>query len=110
MISSAHKRAGLLYERFNLHYGKDDAGVLAIKGTTFQFNPLADKALIEADIAKDPQRYSAEYLSEWRDDLAGFVGRDLLDAAVDVGVTVRPYVSGVYYFAYLVTFKTPFVR
>jgi hypothetical protein len=100
MISSAHKRSGLLYQRHKDHFGKNDDDVLVVHGSTLAFNPSFDAATIDRAIEEDPQRYRAEYLSQWRDDLASYIGRDLLDAAVDNGVIVRPpardarYVAG----------------
>jgi hypothetical protein len=43
--------------------------VLVVYGTTLQFNPSFDESLIEKALAEDPERYGAEYLSKWRDDL-----------------------------------------
>jgi hypothetical protein len=43
---------------------------------------------------------AAEYLSEWRDDLSTFISRELLDAAVDRGVVVRPPTAGITYRAF----------
>jgi hypothetical protein len=97
MITSAHRRGGIAYERWKKFHGVASANVLVVKGSTLQFNPTADRDLIEADIAEDPQRYRAEYLSEWRDDLSTFITRDLLEAAVDRGVTVRSPQSGIRY-------------
>ena len=34
LISSAHKRSGLLYDRWKAHYGRDGDDVLAIRGST----------------------------------------------------------------------------
>jgi hypothetical protein len=90
LISTAHKRSGLLYQKWKDHYGRDDDDVLVVRGTTLQFNPTFDAKTIERQIASDPPLYRAEYLSEWRDDLSSFISRELLDAAVDRGVTVRP--------------------
>jgi hypothetical protein len=101
LISTAHKRSGLLYQRYKDHYGKNDPNVLVVKGTTRTFNPLFDAKIIERQIASDPQLYRTEYLSEWRDDLASFIGRDLLEASVDVGVQVRPPVTDTRYFAFV---------
>jgi hypothetical protein len=55
------------------------------KGTTLQFNPSLDEDIIERALTEDPERYGAEYLSKWRDDLSTRLSRDLLDAAVDRG-------------------------
>jgi hypothetical protein len=99
LISSAHKRSGLLYQQYKEHYGKNDADVLVVRGATLQLNPTFDTRVIERQIASDPQLYRAEYLSEWHDDLANFIGRDLLEASADVGVLVRPPVTNTRYFA-----------
>jgi hypothetical protein len=75
------------------HYGKNDDDVLAVRGTTMQFNPSFDSRIIDKALEEDPQRYGAEYFFEWRDDLCSFIDRVLLDAAVDTGVVVRPQMS-----------------
>jgi hypothetical protein len=100
LISTVHKRSGLLYERWKDHYGKDSDDTLVVKGTTLQFNPTFDAKTIARQIAEDPQLYSAEYNSQWRDDLSTFISRELLDAAVDCGMVVRPPVAGTIYHAF----------
>jgi hypothetical protein len=100
LISSAHRRAGLLYDRWKTHYGKDDADIMVVRGTTLQFNPTFDRKAIEKALLLDPQRYGAEYNSEWRDDLATFLSRELIDSAVERGVTVRPPIEGIAYQAF----------
>ncbi|MFY9951714.1 hypothetical protein [Bradyrhizobium sp.] len=65
--------------------------------TTTQFNSTADRKAIDKKIAEDPQRYGAEYNSEWRDDLSGFLAIEHLEAVTEPGVTVRPPQAGVVY-------------
>jgi hypothetical protein len=101
LISSAHKRSGLLYERYKTFYGKDDDDVLVVKGTTRQFNPTFDQREIDRALASDPQLYGAEYLSEWRDDLSAFIDRALVEAATDIGIVVRAPQSGVRYVSFV---------
>jgi hypothetical protein len=103
LISTAHKRSGLLYERYKAHFGRSDGDVLVVKGTTLQFNPLFDAAEIEKALGEDPALYGAEYNSLWRDDVSSFIGRDLVEAATDRGATVRQPVPGTRY----VTFVDP---
>ena len=91
LISSAYTRDGLLYERFTQNYGRNSPGILAVSGTTRQFNPSFPEAVIERELAKDYPRYAAEYLSIWRDDLAGFVARPVLEALVDPLVREREF-------------------
>jgi hypothetical protein len=100
LISTAHKRSGLLYEKWKNYYGKDDDDVLVVHGGTMRFNPLFNQKIIERQIAEDPQLYNAEYNSVWRDDLSSYISRELLDAAVDRGVTVRPPQPGTSYYAF----------
>ena len=64
LISSAHKRSGLLYDRWKSHYGRSGDDVLVVKGTTLQFNPTFDANVIERALAEDRQLFGAEYLSE----------------------------------------------
>jgi hypothetical protein len=100
LISSAHKRSGLLYERWKNHYGRNDDDILVVKGGTLQFNPTFDHTVIERALIEDRALFGAEYFSEWRDDLATFISRQLLEAAVDTDVIVRPPQEGVSYFAF----------
>lgn len=69
LISTVHKRSGLLYQRWKDHYGRDSDNTLVVRGTTLMFNPTFNAKIIARQIADDPQLYGAEYNSEWRDDL-----------------------------------------
>jgi hypothetical protein len=100
LISTAHRRSGLLYQRFKEHFGKNSDDTLVVLGSTLQFNDTADAVTIAREIAEDPARYNAEYNCIWRDDLSTFISRELLDAAVDRGVVVRPPATGTSYYAF----------
>ena len=54
LISTAHRRAGLLWQRFSDHYGKEGGDVLVVRGSTLQFNPSFDAATIETALKNDP--------------------------------------------------------
>lgn len=97
IISSVHRRAGLLHDRYARHFGKDDDNTLVVLGTALQFNPTLDAAEIERQLALDPEKAGAEYLSQWRDDLTNFLDRMLVEAAIDRGVVARPPQHGVTY-------------
>jgi hypothetical protein len=89
-ISSPYRRAGLLYERWQRHYGRDEDDVLVIRGPSKMFNPKVDQRMIDVDMARDPDKAAAEWLAEWRNDLSDFLDRELVESAVDRGVQVRP--------------------
>lgn len=92
---------GLLYERFKESFGKDDDSTLVVKGTTREFNNLFPQDEIDKDLARDPAKFAAEYLSEWRDDLSAFIDRALVEAATDTGVIVRAPQQGYRYVSFV---------
>jgi hypothetical protein len=98
-ISSPYRRAGLLYNRYQRHYGTD-SDVLVVRGPTPLFNPLCPQHVIDEALAEDREKAGAEWLAEWRSDLADFLDRELVESAVDPGVTVRPPVPGRLYCAF----------
>jgi len=100
-ISSPHKRSGLLYEKFKASYGQDDDRVLVVRAPSQVFNPTIPNEEIEDALAPDPAKNRAEYLSEWRDDIASYLPRELIEAAVDPGVLVRPRETGKHYSAFV---------
>jgi hypothetical protein len=99
-ISSPYRRAGLLYEKWRDHFGKDDDDVLVIQAASRVLNPSLPEKVVADALARDPAAARAEWLAEWRDDIAAYLSRELIEAAVDVGVVVRPPVPSVRYKAF----------
>jgi hypothetical protein len=99
-ISSPYRRGGLLYEKWKAHYGRDDDGVLVIRAPSRVLNPTLDPKIIGDALARDPAVARAEWLAEWRDHVSTFLPREIIEAAVDVGVTVRPPSPGASYTAF----------
>jgi hypothetical protein len=98
-ISSPHRKSGLLYERWREHYGQK-GDVLVIRAPSLTMNPTLDKKLIDKEIERDPAVGRAEWLAEWREDLTSYIDRALIEAAVDIGVVVRPRIPNVTYYAF----------
>jgi hypothetical protein len=90
IISSVHRRAGLLHDKVTQSFGRDDDDTLVVVGSSLQFNPTLDAAEIDRQLALDPEAAGAEYLSRWRDDLTNFLDRQLVEAAIEKGVVIRP--------------------
>jgi hypothetical protein len=97
LISSPYRKSGLLHDEFVKHFGKDDDHVLVIQASSIQLNPTLDPAIIAKALEDDPAAARAEWLGEFRNDIAGFVNLELIEAAVDRGVVVRPPQAGVRY-------------
>jgi hypothetical protein len=99
-ISSPYRKAGLLYQKFKTHYGRDDGDVLVIRAPSILLNPMLDPRIVNEALDSDPAAAKAEWLAEFRDDIGGYASIELIEAAVDRGVTVRPPVKGLRYVSF----------
>jgi hypothetical protein len=100
-ISSPYRKAGLLFDKWKQHYGRDTADVLVIQATSRQLNPTLDVSLVEQALEDDPAAARSEWLGEWRNDLASFIDVEMIEGCTDRGVTVRPPRPGVRYCAFV---------
>jgi hypothetical protein len=96
-ISSPYRKAGLLYEKWKAHFGKDSADVLVIQASSAQLNPTLDPAIVARALEDDPADARSAWLGLFRDDIGSYVPTELIESAVDVGVLVRPPKPGVAY-------------
>jgi hypothetical protein len=99
-ISTPYRTAGLLYRKYRDHYGKGGDDVLVIKAPSRTLNPI-DQADIDAALAEDPAHAAAEWLAEFRDDIAGWATRELIEQSVDRDVTVRAPQPNIQYFSFV---------
>jgi hypothetical protein len=101
-ISTPHRQNGLLWKKFDAHYGKDDDRVLVIRASSLQLNPTLDETEVQAALLADPAAGAAEYLGEFRADLESFLSREVIDAAVDKDRPLElPVQRGCRYFGFL---------
>jgi hypothetical protein len=100
-ISTAYRKSGLLYDKFKRYHGVSDPDHLVIHATSRQFNPLLPQSIIDTALEQDPEAASAEWLSQWRSDLADFVPREVVEAAVDLAIHERPHVRSQHYVAFI---------
>jgi hypothetical protein len=96
--SSVHRRIGYMWREYKELYGNNDAEDLCWFAPSRVMNPKLPASVIAKAVARNAPKAQAEYLNIWRDDLAGFIGRDLIENAVDP-VAVRPYDPRHQYFA-----------
>ena len=95
-ISTPYRKSGLLYRKFRDHFG-EDGDALVIKAPSTTPNPTLDQSIIDDAMADDLAAASAEWLTEFRDDIWGWVGRELIEGAVDHGVQSRAPQPGISY-------------
>jgi hypothetical protein len=83
MASTAYAQVGVLYDAFCKHYGPEGSpGILVAHGTSRDLNPLLPQSEIDRELERDPVRNRAEYLSEFRADVEGFIPRAAVEACV----------------------------
>ena len=98
--SSPYAKRGALHDAHRRYYGKPGP-ILVWKAATRTMNPSVPQRLIDAALERDPAAASAEYLAEFRNDIAGFVPREVVQSCVDVGEIERPYKDGTRYIAFV---------
>jgi hypothetical protein len=102
VISSPYAKRGEVYTTHRAHYGpQGDPRILVAQGTSRDFNPRLKQSVVDRALERDPQRASAEYLGQFRSDVAGWADAELIEASVDRGVLARPPRPGVRYTSFV---------
>jgi hypothetical protein len=101
LASSPYAKRGALYGAFRRYWAKDDGKVLVWRGTTQEMNPGIDPAIIAEAEEEDPANAAAEYGAQFRDDIAAFVPREVVDGCTIVGRFELPRISGNRYVAFV---------
>lgn len=97
--SSRYARKGALWNAYRDYYGKTE-GPLVWSADTVTMHPSVDQQFIADEYEKDPLAAAAEYGLEWRSDVAAYVTREVVEAAVARGVFERPPQPGIVYKAF----------
>ena len=97
MISSSYSKTGILWEAFRSKYGKEDKKTLVWRAGTLDMNPGFNKEAIETAIKADLSVAKAEYFSEFRQDLEGYISTENLDAIIVPGRMELPRLPDVSY-------------
>jgi hypothetical protein len=91
----------VLWDRYRRQYGANgEPLILVAQGGTRAFNPLYPQATIDAALGEDYPRNAAEFLGEFRGDLASFVDRERVEGCISWGVHERPMCAGIRYYGF----------
>ena len=102
MISSPYAKRGSVWDAFRRDYGANgDPRIIVAKGASRTFNPSLSQTVVDRAMARDPAAARSEYLAEFRDDIAAFVSRDVIDAATAPGRRELPPMHRVRYVAFV---------
>lgn len=88
-ISSPYARKGWCYQQHKRHHGNPLGRTLVWNCPSRTMNPTLPQSIVDAAIAEDMQAAKSEYLGEFRDDVADFINREVVEALVAKGCTER---------------------
>lgn len=95
-LSSPYRRAGVLWEAFRDHHGREGDPVLVIHGPSRTMNPTLPAKIVEDAYADDPQVADAEYGAQFRSDVAGFLDHDWVERAAKFDGDLPPVEGKIY--------------
>lgn len=101
LASSPYSKRGALYRAFRENYGRDGARVLVWRGASLEMNPSLDPGVVALAYEEDPASAAAEYGAEFRNDIAAFVAREVVDGCTVPGRFELPPVSSAHYVAFV---------
>src|SRR6516164_1630651 len=87
--------------RSSMLCGREDDHVLVWQADTRSMNPSVPQSYIDRSMAEDMPRAMAEYGAQFRDDIASFVRREVIDACVLRGMFERPPSARLTYAAFV---------
>jgi hypothetical protein len=99
-ISSPYARKGWCWRTFDKSFGNESAATLVWNAASRTMNPTLPQQVVDDAMAEDLQAAKSEYLGEFRDDVAEFLPRSLVESLVvrdRKELIVRP---GIHYFAF----------
>ncbi|MET3967227.1 hypothetical protein [Bradyrhizobium sp. S3.9.1] len=98
-ISSPYRKSGLLYNKYQEHFGKDSK-VLVVKAPSLVLNPTLDPQIIQDALRDDVAVASAEWLGEFRNDISAYIPIEAVRACVANGVMERKPERNKHYVAF----------
>lgn len=102
VISSPHAKRGELYNTYRRDYGAaGDRLVLVAKAPSRAFNATLPQRVVDRAYERDAAVASSEYGGEFRDDIAAYITREIVEACVSLGVFERGHISSFTYKAFV---------
>ncbi|MBR3370911.1 MAG: hypothetical protein IKG52_09790 [Rhodobacteraceae bacterium] len=99
-LSSPYARRGVLWDAYRRHYGQDSP-VLVAQASSLVMNPLLPQRVVDDAMKDDAARASAEYLAQFRSDIASLIDPDLIEQATRPKPKELPRASGLRYSAFV---------
>ena len=92
-LSSPYAKRGELWRVYRQHYG-EPSPVLVAQAPSRALNPGLPERVVDEVLARDQEAARAEYLGEFRSDVAAFIQRDTVEAATRPSPLELPFDRG----------------
>lgn len=76
-LSSPYSKRGELWNAYRRYYGKP-SDVLVAQAPSRTMNPSLPQSVVDRAMERDPESAQAEYMAQFRSDIASFISRDVL--------------------------------
>lgn len=86
-ISSPYAKKGWCHKQYQNQFANDAGHVLVWNCPSKTMNPTLPQSVVDRAIAEDLQAAKSEYLGEFRDDIAAFIPREVVEGLVVPGRT-----------------------
>ena len=84
-ISTPYARKGWCFNTFKRHYGNEAGRTLVWNCPSRTMNPTLNQSIIDRAMEDDPASARSEYLGQFRDDIAEYLPRSVIESAVIPG-------------------------
>jgi len=99
-ISSPYAKKGWCWDQHRANFANENGRTLVWNCPSRTMNPTLPEYIVRRAMEEDLQAAKSEYLGEFRDDVAGFIDRAVVEALVARGVSQRIRREGVTYRAF----------
>ena len=85
LISSPYAKKGYSYNLWKRNHGNDKGRALVWQAPSRRMNPTLPAHVVEAAMEEDRAAALAEYMAQWRDDVAGYIDVEAVESLVVPG-------------------------
>jgi len=98
-LSSPYARRGVLWDQYRRHFGHESP-VLVAQAPSMTMNPTLPQRVVDDAMKDDSARACAEYLAQFRSDIASLIDPDLIERAQRPKPKELPAARGTQYVAF----------
>ena len=84
-VSTKYAKKGYAYRTWKRHWGNEKSNILVFEADSRTANPTLPQSVVDEAMAEDLASARSEYLNHWREDIAIWLPREVIEAVVKKG-------------------------